>query len=138
MIRTSLFLCGAAALLIAQPATAAAPISGKWVTTEKDSIIEIAPCGSSMCGRISKTLTPIQGPPFDRNNPNPEMRNRPIVGLPILLGLTDSGSQWTGKIYDPKEGKTYKSKVYMNPNGTMTVKGCIAFFCKAYVWTAVR
>jgi uncharacterized protein (DUF2147 family) len=138
MIKTSGFLLGAAALLSATPAMAAAPIAGKWMTAEKDSIIEIAPCGTNMCGKISKFMIPVEGPPFDRHNPNPAMRNRPLLGLPILLALKDGGKQWEGNIYDPKKGKTYKSKVYMNPNGTMTVKGCIAFFCQGFVWTAVR
>lgn len=138
MTKTSLLLLSAAALLATTPAMAAAPISGKWMTAEKDSIIEIAPCGANMCGKISKFLTPVQGPPFDRNNPNAAMRNRPLLGLPILLALKDGGKQWEGNIYDPKKGKTYKSKVYMNPNGTMTVKGCIAFFCQGFVWTAAK
>ncbi|MEK6638370.1 MAG: DUF2147 domain-containing protein [Pseudomonadota bacterium] len=138
MTKTSLLLLSAATLFATTPAMAAAPIGGKWVTAEKDSIIEIAPCGTNMCGKISKFLTPVQGPPFDRNNPDAKLKNRPLLGLPILLALKDGGKQWEGNIYDPKKGKTYKSKVYMNPNGTMTVKGCIAFFCQAFVWTAAR
>ena len=138
MTKTSLFLLAAGALVATMPAKAAAPISGKWMTAEKDSIIEIAPCGTNMCGKISKFMTPIQGPPFDRNNPDAKLKNRPLLGLPILLALKDGGKQWEGNIYDPKKGKTYKSKVYMNPNGTMTVKGCIAFFCQGFVWTAAK
>lgn len=138
MKRMTTLFCATATLLAATPAMAAAPITGKWVTAEKDSIIEISPCGKNMCGKISKFLTPVQGPPFDRNNPDKALRNRPLLGLPILLALADSGKQWEGKIYDPKEGKTYKSKAYLNPNGTLTVKGCIAFFCKSFIWTAAR
>ena len=139
MTKNSLLLCGAVALLAAQPAYAATPISGKWVTTEKDSIINIEPCGKNMCGKIEKFLTPVQGPPFDRNNPDTALRNRPLLGLPILLALADSGDEWKGKIYDPKSGKTYKSKAYRNPNGTLTVKGCISFLpCRTFIWTQTR
>jgi uncharacterized protein (DUF2147 family) len=138
MTKISILLLGAAALLATSPAMAAAPIAGKWVTAEKDSIIEIAPCGANMCGKISKFLTPVQGPPFDRNNPDAKLKNRPLLGLPILLALKDGGKQWEGNIYDPKKGKTYKSKAFLNANGTLTVKGCIAFFCQSFVWTAAR
>ncbi len=138
MTKNSLLLCGAAALLAVQPAHAATPITGKWVTAEKDSIINIEPCGKNMCGKIEKFLTPVQGPPFDRNNPDTALRNRPLLGLPILLALADGGKQWEGKIYDPKKGKTYKSKAYRNADGTLTVKGCIAFFCQSFVWTQAR
>jgi uncharacterized protein (DUF2147 family) len=138
MTKISTLLIGAAAMLAATPAMAATPIAGKWITAEKDSIIEIAPCGTNMCGKISKFLTPVQGPPFDRNNPDPKLKNRPLLGLPILLALKDGGKQWEGNIYDPKKGKTYKSKAFLNPNGTLTVKGCVAFFCQSFVWTAAR
>lgn len=138
MRKASILITAALTVLVAQPAMAAAPISGKWLTTEKDSIIEIAPCGTNMCGTIKKMMVPVEGPPFDRNNPNVAMRNRPLLGLPILLALKDGGKQWEGNIYDPKKGKTYKSKAYMNANGTLTVKGCVAFFCQSFVWTAVQ
>lgn len=138
MIKISGLLLGAAALLATTPAMAAAPISGKWMTAEKDSIIEIAQCGTNMCGKVIKFMKPVEGPPFDRNNPDASLRNRPLLGLPILLALKDGGKQWEGNIYDPKKGKTYKSKVFMNPNGSMTVKGCVAFFCQSFVWTAAK
>ena len=139
MTKISGLLLSVATLLTATPAMAAAPIAGKWITAEKDSIIEIAPCGNNMCGRITKMMIPVEGPPFDRNNPNPTMRNRPLLGLPILLALADGGKQWEGKIYDPKGGKTYKSKVYRNADGTLTVKGCISFLpCRTFTWTAAR
>lgn len=138
MTKFTTLLCATATMLTAAPAMAAAPISGKWMTAEKDSIIEISQCGKNMCGRINKMMVPVQGPPFDRNNPDKTLRNRPLLGLPILLALADAGKQWEGKIYDPKSGKTYKSKAYLNANGTLTVKGCIAFFCQSFVWTAAR
>jgi uncharacterized protein (DUF2147 family) len=139
MTKISTLLIGAAAMLAATPAMAAAPIVGKWITAEKDSIIEIAPCGANMCGKINKFLTPVQGPPFDRNNPDAKLKSRPLLGLPILLGLADGGKQWEGKIYDPKGGKTYKSKVYRNADGTLTVKGCISFLpCRSFTWTAAK
>ena len=138
MNKISILLLSASAVLAATPAMAAAPIGGKWMTSEKDSIIEIAPCGTNMCGKISKFLIPIEGPPFDRKNPNPAMRTRPLLGLPILLALKDRGKQWEGSVYDPRNGKTYKSKVFMNPNGTLTMKGCVVFICPSSIWTQAR
>lgn len=138
MTKTSLLLLSAAALLATTPAMAAAPISGKWMTDDKDSIIEITPCGANMCGKVSKFLIPVEGPPFDRNNVNPALRNRPLLGLPILLALKEDGKQWLGQIYNPKNGKSYKSKVFRNTNGTLTVKGCIFIGCETHIWTAAK
>ncbi len=126
----------AALAIAAVPVSAAAPIAGKWVTAGKDSIVEISPCGAKLCGRVAKLLKPVEGgPPTDRNNPDAALRSRPLVGLPILIGFTDNGSDWAGTIYDPRRGKTYRSVVAKNNDGTLKVQGCIAFFCQTQLWT---
>ena len=43
-----------------------------------------------------------------------------------VTGFTDGGHLWNGRIYDPKSGKSYKSKLNRNPDGTLTVQGCVA------------
>jgi len=126
-------------LAVAAPANAAASVSGLWLTTEKDSIVEIGPCGDALCGRITRILSPTpQGPPKDTNNPNPALRSRPIQGLAILTGFKDAGKVWQGTIYDPRAGKTYKSFLTLLANGTLQVKGCIGPFCRAMPWTRAR
>lgn len=131
----SLLLCLAAAT----PANAAASVSGFWLTTEKDSIIEIGPCGNALCGRIARILKPNpNGPPRDINNPDPALRNRPIQGLPILVGFRDAGRSWEGTAYDPRAGKSYRSYLTLQRDGTLEVKGCISFLCRTKSWTPAR
>ena len=36
---------------LAAPAFAAEPITGRWVTGEKDAVVAIARCGKTLCGR---------------------------------------------------------------------------------------
>ena len=129
----------AALFVSASPVAAAAPITGKWLTAGKDSVVEIAPCGTKLCGKIAKLMKPVEGgPPTDRNNPDATLRARPLIGLPILIGFGDNGADWGGTIYDPRRGKTYRSVVAKNPDGTLKVQGCIAFFCQTQTWTAAR
>ena len=129
-------LFAAVATIATAPAFAAAPVSGKWLTTEKDSIVEIAPCGAAVCGRIHRILAPThKGPPRDTNNPDPALRGRTIQGLTILSGFKDNGKTWLGSIYDPRAGKVYKSYLTRMANGTLQVKGCVGPFCKTMVWT---
>jgi uncharacterized protein (DUF2147 family) len=129
----------ALSLTLILPAKAAAPVSGLWLTTEKDSVVEIAPCGEALCGRITRILSPTpKGPPKDTNNPDPALRSRPIQGLAILTGFKDTGKVWQGTIYDPRAGKTYKSYLTLLANGTLQVKGCIGPFCRAMPWTRAR
>jgi uncharacterized protein (DUF2147 family) len=134
------FLPVALLALIAAPATAATPVTGKWITAERDSIIEIGMCGNTVCGKVLRLLklNPDGKMPIDGNNPNPALRTRPIQGIMILTGFTDGGSLWNGRIYDPKSGKNYKSKLARNPDGSLTVQGCVAFLCQSFKWTAAK
>ena len=127
------------ALLLAAPATAAAPIAGRWLTEEGNAIVTIGPCGGATCGRLTKLLKgPPSGPPTDRNNPDVKLRGRPLEGLTVLTGFADAGDDWRGRIYDPKSGRTYKSIVKREADGRLKVQGCIAFFCRTQHWTAAR
>lgn len=121
------------------PAQAAVSVSGLWLTTEKDSVVEIAPCGAALCGRIVRILKPNpNGPPRDTNNPNPALRAQPIQGLAILTGFKDAGKNWEGTAYDPRAGKAYRSYLTLLRDGTLEVKGCIGPFCRTKSWTRTR
>ena len=50
------FLSVALLALIAAPATAATPVTGKWITAERDSIIEIGSCGNTICGKVHRVM----------------------------------------------------------------------------------
>lgn len=133
------FLLIVPALLAAAPAVAATPIAGRWLTEEGNAVVTIAPCGRAVCGRITRLIKgPPSGPPTDRNNPDPGLRSRPLEGLAVLTGFTDRGDDWRGSIYDPKSGKSYKSVVKREADGTLKVQGCILFFCRTQRWTAAR
>ena len=126
-------------LAASPPAQAAVSVSGLWLTTEKDSVVEISSCGQTMCGRIVRILkSNPNGPPKDINNPNPALRAQPIQGLAILTGFKDAGKNWEGTAYDPRAGKSYRSFLTMMRDGTLEVKGCIGPFCRTKSWTRAR
>jgi len=138
----NLMLAGAAlaSLAAVSPAWAAQSIEGRWLTEEKDAIVTISKCGNSICGRVSKFLV---APPNgvnqrDINNPKASLRKRKLLGLPILTGFVDDGSKWKGKVYDPKSGKTYKSKVTRLSATKLKMQGCVAFFCQGQIWTKAK
>jgi uncharacterized protein (DUF2147 family) len=125
---------------IAMPANAAMPVTGKWITQERDSVVEIGRCGNAVCGRVLRVLKmmPNGKTPIDLNNPDPALRGRTVEGIMIFSGFTDSGSHWNGRLYDPKSGKSYNSKLSRNPDGSLKVQGCIGPFCKTFTWMAAR
>jgi uncharacterized protein (DUF2147 family) len=137
-VRTGFILATTATATFAVMAQAApAAISGRWVTKEKDAVIEIAPCGAAMCGRIAKYLkTPPNGvDQKDINNPDKALRTRKILGISVLQNLKPVDKEWKGTIYDPRNGKSYRSVVFLAKNGTLTVKGCLGPICQSQIWT---
>lgn len=138
--RLSLTIATLLACLGATGALAAEPIAGRWVTEERDAVVEIKPCGNVTCGTIARFLV---APPDgldqrDINNPEPQLRRRKLLGLPILTQFTEESSLWRGRIYDPKSGKTYRSVIRRIGPNTIEVRGCIGPFCQAQVWRKAR
>lgn len=129
----------AALVLLASPVLAAEQIDGRWLTHNGRAIVEIGDCGAMLCGRIARVIVPPRdGSTTDSRNPDPALRDRPMVGLPILTGLTARGGEWRGRIYDPQDGKSYRTTLRLNRDGTLRVRGCVALFCKTLTWTRAR
>ena len=129
-----------AAVFVATPLAAAAPVEGRWITAEKDAVITIGDCGRSVCGRISRFLVlPPQGADQrDVNNRDPQLRSRKLLGMPVLTGFVEEDDLWRGRIYDPKSGKTYRSVIRRINATTLEVKGCIGPFCQTQTWKRAR
>ena len=131
------FGCGA------QAAPAGDPTFGDWVTQAGDGKVRVGPCAadpSEACGTLIWLKPPADAPPgpvHDAHNPNPALRARPLIGVLIISGFTrDAAGRWEdGKIYDPNDGKTYKSKMSIGADGNLKVSGCVLVFCKAQTWT---
>ncbi len=61
--------------------------------------------------------------------------SRKLVGVNILTGLTKKGDKWEGgKIYNPKNGKTYKCSIWIEGNN-LKVRGYVAMFYETQTWT---
>lgn len=56
-----------------------------------------------------------------------ELKDAPILGFPLLSGMTRDGDEWTGgTIIDPENGKQYTAKMSLSDNGqTLEVRGFI-------------
>jgi uncharacterized protein (DUF2147 family) len=128
-------------VLALAPAARAEGVVGTWLSPDGLAKARIAPCGPQMCGMIVWLKIPNDPstgkPPADTLNPDPALRGRPILGLRFLSGFQPaSGGRWTGgKIYDPKSGKTYDSRLGPGPGGALKLEGCVGPFCKTQIWT---
>lgn len=118
------------------PAQASEPVTGRWVTADKDAVIKIGKCGKALCGTIEKFLIPPPGGNNQRdvNNADPGKRKRRLIGTPILSDLTADSDVWRGQVYDPKTGRTYTAEVRRKGAGTLAVKGCFGPLCQTQEW----
>lgn len=166
MIRTSKSRCAhllAFVLLLLAHAVFPAPrtlaadpgadaILGLWATKDDEAHVDITKSGEQYSGKIVWLEEPIYPPDdeqgmaglekVDRENPDPALQKRPILGLEIVSGFTYVGDGlWKGgRIYDPDNGKTYKSKMTLRDDGVLDVRGFIGFSLlgRTTEWTRVE
>lgn len=120
-------------------AFAADPL-GTWYTEGRDSQVRINKCGGALCGALVWLKEPNDAngrPKTDRENADASKRNRPLLGVQIVLGMKPSStpSEWDGKVYNAKDGKTYTGSFTMTGANTAVLKGCVVVFCKSQIWT---
>ena len=122
------------------PARAADPL-GTWYTADKDSQVRITKCGEALCGvlvGLKEPNDPATGrPKTDKNNADASKQNRPLLGVPIVLGMKPSGAdQWSGNVYNASDGKTYTGSFTLTGPNTAELKGCVmSIICKTQTWT---
>lgn len=118
-------------------------VLGLWYNTEKTAQVEITQNGSEFLGKIVwlQDPSPEGKPATDKENPDPKLKQRPLMGLSLLKGLKYSGGIWKGgEIYDPKTGKTYSCEIKLKSDSVLEVKGYIgfSFVGKTVQWTKVK
>ena len=116
-------------------------IIGDWYTAGETSVVQVYKCGDLYCGKMTWLKNPKNEEGADKvdlKNPDEKLKGRKILGLEILNGFKYKDEQnWEGgKIYDPKNGKTYSCKMKMEGN-ELKVRGYVGFSLlgRTTVWT---
>jgi uncharacterized protein (DUF2147 family) len=133
-------LFGCSLVLATFPSMAAEPPIGEWLVENKYAQVLIENCGGALWGVISWEARPGGR---DNENPDPALRGRPVLGMPILLDMKekmyDREVRWSGRVYNSENGKTYSANIRLiNPN-VMKLEGCLFtdFLCGGQDWTRV-
>jgi uncharacterized protein (DUF2147 family) len=120
-------------------------ITGLWWNAEKTAKIEVYEENGKYFGKIVELTEPNDEngkPKTDKDNPEEELRSRPVLGLVILTDLEhDEGNEYEdGEIYDPKTGKTYSCMAELNGNGQLDLRGYIGFSLigRTSTWTRAK
>ena len=125
---SAILLCSALYLPVHGQAPASDGVLGYWVN-RGGWTIETAPCDEGLCG----TVVGIGGRSadsqrFDEHNPDPNLRSRPLCGIEIFGSFQPNGTpgEWEGGwIYNPRDGKTYRSNMKLGEGNTLEVRGFV-------------
>jgi uncharacterized protein (DUF2147 family) len=133
-------LCGAGLLVrFIGSAVAAAPApTGDWLVAKGEAIIRVVDCSGRYWGVVAWEK---DAGSTDAKNPNPALRARSTLGMPVLLGMRPAGQQgtWTGEIYNAEDGRTYGGNISLQGPDTLNVQGCVlGIFCGGEQWRRVN
>lgn len=110
-------------------ASGADDIVGIWLSASGEGKIQIYKEGDRYFGKLywmKEPNGPKGNPKLDSNNPDPALRNKPLLGLVILKNFRYDDGEWSGGlIYDPKNGKEYKSYIKLKDPQTLSLRGYI-------------
>jgi len=116
-------------------------IFGKWKTIDDETgkekgIVEIYEVDGKVYGRIIEI--------FEVENRHRKCtkcegadKNKPILGLVIIKGLTKNGDFFDGgKVVDPKNGESYHCKITLKSKDKLIVRGYIGIplFGRSQTW----
>ena len=117
-------------------------LEGIWYNEEKTSKIQIyRAVDNKFWGKIVWLKEPIRDgkPRVDEKNSKENLRNRPLINLPILSRFVKKGDDTYGggEIYDPKNGKTYSCTITYRSDNELGIRGYIgiSLIGRTTTWT---
>jgi len=110
---------------------------GEWLVAKRVASIRIADCGD---GKLWGVVASEARPGVDGKNPDPNLRSRPTLGMPILLGMErKTQNEWDGQIYSSEDGHTYSANISLVEANVLRVQGCfLGFLCGGENWTRIE
>lgn len=127
-MRLHLSPLAAGLLIFSYSSLSAAPITGHWLTHKAKAMVRITNCGAGLCGQIvwlRASLDARGNPVRDARNRDKRYRGRQVLGLTTFSGLAPSGpGRWSGVMYNPDDGRTYRASLTLLGSGSIRVEGC--------------
>jgi len=117
-------------------------ILGKWKTIDDEtnearSIVEIFEKNGKYYGKVIKLFrqpNEDQDPICEECAPEDERYKKKIIGMEILKEMVKSGSEYSeGSILDPKNGKIYRCKIWLEGNN-LKLRGYWGPFYRTQTW----
>lgn len=105
-------------------------IEGRWKSPGGNSIIDIAPCGASLCGTVAWAS--------EKAKHDSRKTVDQLVGTQLLTNLAQrSQGRWQGRLFIPDKNMRVTAKLQLAAPGQLKVSGCLAgrALCKSELWT---
>jgi uncharacterized protein (DUF2147 family) len=121
-------------------------IVGKWLTIDDEtnkprSTVEIVERNGKYFGKVINIVSqPDEDPDPVCNKclPEDDRFNKKIIGLEILRDMQKNGDEYSeGTILDPKNGKIYRSKIWIEDN-TLKLRGYWGPFFRTQTWLPAK
>jgi uncharacterized protein (DUF2147 family) len=120
-------------MLCASIGAATADPNGLWLAND-GAHIGISSCGNELCGVLLTTASPVDPATgrqwTDKNNVDPRLQKRPLVGVQVIMGMRPNGVHtWSGHVYNTDDGKIYSGNLKEIDAKTIRVEGCVSALC---------
>ena len=106
-------------------------ILGVWANSSNKAHIHIYKESGKYYGKIVWLKNPNDAsgkPKIDKKNPDENARDKRIIGLVVLRDFKFDDDEWkSGRIYNPEDGKVYKSFIKLHDKKHLSVRGYIGF-----------
>lgn len=106
-------------------------ILGIWRNASGKGYVEIYKENGKYFGKLvwlKKTHDEQGNPYLDTKNPDKQGCTKPLLGLVMLRDFLFDEDEWSGgKVYNPEDGKEYKSYMKLKDPQTLFVRGFIGF-----------
>jgi len=140
MTRITSFLVALLFISTVAAMAAGSPI-GQWNTVDEKtgkvrSTVEVYDQDGKIFAKITGLSEPddAQGKPKTCTACKGDDKDKPIVGLVIVKGLSPSGDRYKdGTILDPEDGKVYKAELWVE-DGKLKVRGYLGMFYRTQTW----
>ena len=126
--------------LYASIGTAQTDILGKWKTIDDEtgkekSIVELFMKGDKLYGKIIQLFRePDEEPDPLCKECTDDRKDQRVIGMEIVRDMESDDDEWEdGSICDPKNGKVYDCKMWLE-DGNLKVRGYVAFFYRTQTW----
>ena len=115
-------------------------VLGKWKTFDDDtgearSVVELYEKKGKLFGKIIKFF-PKPGESVDPvcEECEGDYKNKKILGMIIIDGLTKEGEVWgKGQVLDPENGELYDCNLWLE-NGNVRIRGYLLFLYRTQTW----